>query len=643
MTSRTEPDGATPASAGAAAPGATVPRPPGETGARRPVPAPLGPITSGTVPIPYTPRRRRRRTVIVLVVVAVVLLGLAAAGWVYYRGNQASASLRAVGATLSEAQASLADGDTQALVDAVPTIQTEAEKAREATGDPVWRVAESVPWVGPNLAAVRTVSIALDDVARDTLPVVAQLGTVLQAQELRGTDGRIDLAPLVAAAPDLESAAETADRAATSVSGIPRGPLLGRVAGPVDEVGAGLTEAARSLGTASRVATLLPPMLGSEGPRTYLLLSLNSAELRSAGGIVGAVAVLRAEDGSLTLVEQRTTVDLAPFAAPVLPLTEAELAVHGDILGRWVQDTVLTPDFPRSAELMREIWRQRTGGDVDGVIATDPVTVRYLLRATGSVQGPGGVVLDADNVLDELLHVAYLRLPDPDDADDFYTGVASAIFGAVSQGGGETADLVDQLAHASTERRVRVWSTHPEEQALLAGEPIGGAFLSGPISERAAGVFLNDATAGKLDYFLHTEVSVEEMQCTSDGATAVLRLDLAYDPPADIAGYPEYVTGTALRGPPLGSVATNVLMYAPVGSRLSDLRVGDTPVGGIRGTEAGRDVSLVTSWLAPGEQATYRVTVDLPDARDLTVWTTPTLTSPGVVQGSCDPAWSATD
>ena len=168
--------------------------------------------------------------------------------------------------------------------------------------------------------------------ARDALPAIAQLGTVLSAQEVRGTDGRIDLKPLVDAAPTLALADATTLHARDAVDAIDTSRLMDRIAGPVVKVQEGLGKASAALDAASQVATLLPPMLGADGPRTYLLLSLNSAELRSAGGIVGAVAVLHAENGSLDLVEQRTTLAFPATAESVLPLTPDELRVHTDRL-----------------------------------------------------------------------------------------------------------------------------------------------------------------------------------------------------------------------------------------------------------------------------------------------------------------------
>ncbi|PVU83416.1 hypothetical protein DDP54_10870 [Cellulomonas sp. WB94] len=583
--------------------------------------------------------RGSRRVRITLRVSAGVLgLVLVAGGWLGYRGLQAEHALRSVGDVVGNLESDIAAGRTKALADKLPAVQADAERARSATSDPVWRLAEHLPLVGDDLAAVRTVAAAVDDVARDALPAISQLGTVLGAQEVRGTDGRIDLQPLVDAAPTLALADSTTVRARDAVDAIDTSSLMGRIAGPVVKVQKGLGKAAAALDAASKVATLLPSMLGADGPRTYLLLSLNSAELRSAGGIVGAVAVLHAENGSIDLVEQRTTLAFPPTEESVLPLTPDELLVHTDRLGRWIQDTVFTPDFPRTAQLVSAIWERSTGQTVDGVVATDPVAAKYLLSATGTIAAPDGVKLRASNLLSVLLHDSYLSMQDPAVADEFYTGVAATIFRAVGSGQGDSRDVVEQLAKAGEERRVRIWSAHPDEQGLLAPTSLSGGFLSGS-DDAAAGVFLNDGTAGKLDYYLTTAYSVESMTCGKDGfpGAAVVRLDLAYDPPADVATYPMYVTGYHGDRIATGSVQTNVTVYSPVGGSISEQALGDELVGGLAATESGRVVSVLTSRLDPGGRATYRFTFPVV-ASTLDVWTTPTLTSPGLVEGTCTPA-----
>ena len=537
---------------------------------------------------------------------------------------------------VGEMRTGLFDAGPAAVISRLPELEAAASQARSATDDPVWWAASRLPSVGPNLAAVATVSVALDDVARDALQNLDKVARLADLQGLRGTDGRIDLEPLVDAAPAVASAAATAREASASVAAVDTSELATQLAGPVERVQSALASVSDTLAGAARFTALLPPMLGADGPRTYLLLSLNSAELRSAGGIVGAVAVLRAEGGAVELLEQRTTVDFRAIPEPILPLTDEERRVHTDRLGRYLQNTVLTPDFPRTAELVTAFWRTNGGGEVDGVIATDPIVVSYLLAATGAVVEPGGRTLDQKNVVAELLHDSYLRLLDPLDTDAFFTGVASTIVNAIGSGEGDARTLLTELRRASGEHRVRVWSARPQEQALLRQTSAGGAFLSGGADD-AAGLFFNDGTAGKVDYFLRTDVTVEEMRCEATTTTAIVRLDLTYEPPADIADYPRYVTGSSGTDLPTGWVATNLSVYAPVGGTLGSIRTVDGVIGGLLATEGGRAVEVLTSRLRPGESATYRFEIRTPGpVTELPVWLTPTITSPGLVTASCD-------
>jgi Protein of unknown function (DUF4012) len=66
-----------------------------------------------------------------------------------------------------------------------------------------------------------------------------------------------------------------------------------------------LDPAALTTATAARAVRLLPPMLGANGPREYLLLVQNNAEQRATGGIPGSVALLRAVDGAVTVGAHR--------------------------------------------------------------------------------------------------------------------------------------------------------------------------------------------------------------------------------------------------------------------------------------------------------------------------------------------------
>src|SRR5690606_35432561 len=143
--------------------------------------------------------------------------------------------------------------------------------------------------------------------------------------------------------------------------------------------------------------------------------------------------------------------------------------------------------------LATEFWRRATGDTADGVIAMDATTLSYLLGATGPVQAPGGVQLDAASAVRLLLHESYLTYPDPDATDTYFAGAAAAVFDALATGQGDQQGLIPAVQRAVSERRLALWASRPAEQEHLGGTVLSGGFLSGA-ADAAAGVFLDDAT-----------------------------------------------------------------------------------------------------------------------------------------------------
>ncbi len=590
-------------------------------------------------PVAAARRPRRRRVLLVAAVVLVVLVGLTA--WLAVRVYQAGRALLAAQDRMTAVAQDARAGDLAALKAAVPGVRDDLQTARRAVDDPVWRAATVVPWAGRQLAAVRTVTVALDDVLRTAGPALDAVDAAFAGQGAPRTDGRLTLRPLVDALPPIIAAADQVDSSSRAIAAIDTAGLTPRLAGPVVTLQRQLTQVAGTVHAGAQLARLLPGLLGTQGPRSYLLVALNSAELRSQGGIVGAVALLTVDNGTVDLGEQRTTSSFPGLRAPILPMTAQEDQIQTDRLGRWIQDAAMTPDFPRTAQLVAARWEAATGLHVDGVIATDTVAAAQLLKATGAVTTPTGTTLDAGSLVKALLHDAYIDLPytntphgqDNAAADALFLEAAAAIFHAVGNGQGDRLAVVDALAKAAQQGRVRIWSSHPDEQSSLAASRVGAAFLSGSYPNDA-GVFLDDGTAGKLDYYLKTKVSIEDLRCGGPDPTATVRLDLTYSPPSNVTSLPHYVTGYPVSALPTGWLATNISVYTPVGAQLGALALDDTFVSGTSAIDGGRAVQVVTSWLRPGGHATYRATVPIHDG-SLTVWSTPTLTSDGMQTASC--------
>jgi len=214
-----------------------------------------------------------------------------------------------------------------------------------------------------------------------------------------------------------------------------------------------------------------------------------------------------------------------------------------------------------------------------------------------------------------------------------YAQVARSVFDSLLSGSGDTKALARALADVIDQRRLHLWSAHPDEQAVVAPSALGGAFLT-EAAPGAVGVFLNDVSAGKLDYYLATDLQVVGGSCTGGSGTAVLRLTMTYTPPDGIASASRYLRGRVIPGVPLGDVSTSVTVFAPVGTEVGPVTVDGAATGGKVVEDAGRGTLTFTSVLAPGASTVIEVVVPMQQP-GIEVWTTPTVSSGGDVGGTC--------
>jgi hypothetical protein len=529
-----------------------------------------------TVSMPSAAKSRRARWIILSVVIVFLLL-VAAAAWVGFRALSARDSLESAAGTAASIPQLIREQNSGGVTAAAQSFANDAAAASNATSDPVWRMAEFVPWLGGNLTAVREISDIAQNLATEAVVPLSGIASQLDPSALGFSAGRIDIAPLVAAAPVLDRANVAFQNAADRARGIPT-PSLPLVADALDELRDATSTAAGSIDALDRSAALLPAMLGTQGPRTYLLLMLNNAELRTQGGIPGAVATLRAEDGHVSIIEQRAASDIVVPKTSAIDLSESTLALFDTMPGRFMQNTVSALDFQESAAAASALWEQTTGEKVDGVIAIDTVSLAYLLKATGPIDA-GPFALNADNAVETLLSTAYRDIPDYGVRDDAFALVASAIFDQLTTGGADPVGVLTALDRATREHRLHVWSANPTEEEHLSGTSLQTILLPDDAIARRVGVFYNDVTSSKLDYYATPQVTVEEA-CGSEPRIRVT-VDWSNTIPSDpVNALPRYVTGSGLSGTPVGDTLTRVTVVGPQDWLASDYEL-DGDKGGV--------------------------------------------------------------
>ncbi|GKV72787.1 DUF4012 domain-containing protein [Pseudarthrobacter sp. NCCP-2145] len=491
--------------------------------------------------------------------------------------------------------------------------------AKQAADDPLWTLASGLPWAGPNFSAVAEVARAADDVVGLALEPLADVYEKLDWGTLLPSTTGTDLGPLSSAAPSVSSAAYAVRISSDRLTQIDTDRLVPQISQPLAEAAEQLQQATGALNAAADASRLMPLMLGAEEPRDYLLIIQNNAESRASGGIPGALAVLNLDKGKMTLGAQSTATDLGVMQ-PSLPVEREQQQIYSGRLGKFMQDINLTPDFPTAASTAQAMWERKTGQRVHGVVSIDPVALGYILDAAGPAKINDPEVLrlagnklptelTGDNVVSTLLSAVYANIEEPERQDAYFAGVASEIFATLSNGKSNASELTKGLTRGAEEGRVLVWSGAEAEQSLISKYALSGS-ISGPsVSPAQFGVYFNDGTGAKMDYYTKRTVQLIK-GCPHDGyEETTVRITSTNTAPGDAAtSLPPYVTGDGLFGVPPGSVQTNLVAYGPAQAHVEAAKLDGQKTEFAPYFHGNRPVGVLAIRLAPGESKTVDFT-----------------------------------
>lgn len=564
-------------------------------------------------------RKLRRRIAIAATWTSAAAVILIVAGtWLGIRASTIKAELDAASQLIPQLKDSVTGNKPREAADAVQKLQIHTANARGAAEDPIWTLATAVPVIGGNFGAVTEVARSADDVS--TLGVAPLVGVFesLKWDSLMPSSAGTNLAPLQKASPSVTSAAHAVRESANRLDRIDTGGLLPQVAEPLARAREQLQAVTGALDAAANASQIAPNMLGAQGPRNYLLMIQNNAEVRASGGIPGALAVLTLDQGKLSLGAQSSAGDVGVMQ-PALSIDAEQQQIYSGRLGKYMQDVNLTPDFPTTASTAKAMWERKTGQQVDGVISMDPVALGYILEATGPVKvnNPDLLALangmptelTGKNVVPTLLSDVYAKIEDPKVQDAYFAGVAQEIFAALSNGKGDAKALVDGMTRGTAEGRVLVWSGKTDEQSIIAKYALSGSVSGSSVAPAQFGVYFNDGTGAKMDYYVKRTVRLVE-ECTgNDYGQVKVRITSTNTAPADAANaLPEYVTGGGIFGVPPGSVQTNVIAYGPVQANVETATVDGKKTDFAAHRHSNRPVGSVTVTLAPGQSSTVELT-----------------------------------
>lgn len=582
--------------------------------------------------------KKRHTGAIIAAVVAVLLVALGASGFMLLNSaktvkSEAKEAVEIVGGLKDK----VTSGDFSTLPDDAKKIDELCNSMKAETSSPLWAAASFIPVYGSDINAARTMIDALSDVSSNALvPMADNLSQATPGKLFQ--DGMINVSALQAVADSLSSSSKVFKSANEKIQGI-GDTHISQVTELVDKAKDGFATLNGAVDAAEKVAPVLPQMLGANGQtRHYLVLAMSNVEIRACGGFPGSRGVMSVTDGKLELGDF-VKVDMMKEPLSPLPITdeEANLFTTGwgltgfNTLGYTMGDVTMTPDYPRAAQLASDMQKAIVGDDIDGVFAVDPVFLQYMLGVVGGTQLPDGTVVDGSNAAKVLLHDIYWNYP-VEEQDAIFAAVAGSAFNKIVDelGSSDITKIAAAIEKGASEGRILMYSRNDDEEKAAKALGISGALQTDTSEAPILGVYVNNYSYSKMDWFLDKRVTIDSSVENADGSmtyrvTTSLKNTMTPQEKAEMPGYFQGHNGISQD---IDDEVLRLYLYAPAGGSISDIKTSGS--GSIEMNEATHD-GLKVAWggvhmlLGQDIKVEYTVTTSKDSGhKELKVRTTPT-------------------
>ena len=487
----------------------------------------MGGTTSTVLPAVRTPRSVYVRRRVVLGLALVLLVLLVVGGWLAWglrsAAKQIQSEASAAQGSITTVKTDLEAGDYASAMAAAKAAKAQVASADAASRTLPVRVAGMLPVVGGAVDDLHSLIGAATDLADASYRVAtvygAATGKAATGPKLFA-GGRVNFRVLD----------ETSAAVATAITEIGHAQgLLQQVNGTLpgthamaDARDKALAEIAPLTGTLRTMSTVLgrmPAALGKGGHKSYLLVTLNPAELYAGGGAALSAALVSFSNGVMSIpLKGSVSGKLFPSNPRVAWDHLAGMPYYSPGAKAAFAYSDLHPDFTVAAVDMERAWVANGEKPVDGVIAIDPTALSAALRVSGPIQSPAYGEVNADNLVQKLLVDAYVNFNGNQDLrHQLNDELMTTVFDRLKAGSGALS-LAKALASTAPGRHFRVYVNDPGLQQIVVSSGLAGDFPSSPGDLLA--VFSQNQNGSKVDIFQKRTVT-RDVTVKADGSATV--------------------------------------------------------------------------------------------------------------------------
>lgn len=470
-----------------------------------------------------------------------------------------------VAGNLRAAQEAIAETGPDLRASDLADAREELNAASDRLNSPAGKALRLVPLVGSNVGAVKTVTEAL-------IPVVDTASTLERSSRALRKGGFIEDGRFRVS--DLRDLQDPLDEEVTALRGLEiaaRDSMTGVIVPPLwdelAEIAKRAAELRRGLADATTLIRRAPDILGAREPRRYLVMLINNAELRGAGGILAGVGTMAFDGGKLKLERMYSVHDLdvdPRIEVPAPPTYERRFAQFEANTTLWLNSTY-SPDVPDVALVASRLFQRVTGVKTHGAILLDPRGLSALLdeEAVLNLENLGDV--PARNLPRVVYSDAYEVFTDQIGRREAILELGVAAFQSFLDEG-LPEDGAERIAEAVAGGHLGFVSFDPTENRALTG--VGASHdlpeVPGDVLLVTAQNFGYSDEGTKLDYWVKRKT---EHSCEIEpvAATCATTVRFNNDAPKGLSTY--------VAGKPYGLLRTYVEVYIPDDAELQEMRV----------------------------------------------------------------------
>jgi hypothetical protein len=551
----------------------------------------------------------------------VLVLGLGLIVWhAYTEAYHQYQAVSTVVPNLTSARQELSQGllpENDPIGDALAT----ATQVQSEVDHPSWmvRITASLPVLKQPILAVRAgVKAALEeslgahdlqsiatDVLGESLSTQGTGQSVDQSSTPIYSNGQVNIDLLESLVPRIQSALTHLQAADRSLRAIPNLPFVSGLPQLKANALADSHDAIAQVQQALAGAKVLPGFFGADGKRTYFLAMANNAETRANGGAVLAYAFVTMDHGKLEfgsaggLVGSPFDKRKVGFPGVKIPDSVRWYLDHapGAPLHIRIPDTSLTPDFPAVAESWRNILAS-LGHKVDGVIQIDPYAVADVLGDERIRVADYPQAITA-GTLPRVVQFDQYFLPNAEQRK--LPGELIGRAWQLLQSPSRFLPLVQTLADQVRGKHLQLWSSDPQEQALV--QQLGWSGQVAVTPGDYAFPIENVVFGRKVGYFAHTAITYDATVRSSGDIDVTCTVKISNEAPTGLPGYMAttdeygYATDHTLVGvyiPPNAKVTSSPSDVPPNHTDSGALVLSHQVI-----TTSGRSQSVTWKWVIP--------------------------------------------